>query len=199
MSFSKLTNALSNINFSSIAKKTDLSSLTSVTKKADFGDFATSLKKVDVDTSSFSTAAKKTDDVAGSAGDVASSLKRFETQPGATAVLSKTAAVMAKNPKLTALGITTLSAAGYIAFQMSQGKTFDEAFEDLLSVVEDAVEKTVEVVAGSTADVAVGIIDAFMKGIFGENYLTYVKGSAIVLILMFILGIVLKVYTLVKK
>jgi len=199
MSFAKFTSALSNLNFSSITKKIDLTSLTSVTKKADFTDFATSLKKVDVDASSFTTAAKQTDNVADSAGDLASTLKKFEAQPGATAVLSKTAAVMSKNPKLTALGISTLSAAGYIAFQMASGKTFEEATQDLLNLVEEAVESTVDAVAGPLTDVVGGVIDAFMKGLFGENYLTYVKGSAIAVLIMIILGIILKVYTLVKK
>lgn len=195
MSFSKITSALSDINFSSIAKKS--TSVTDLAKKVDIGDF----------TSSFTTATTKITKNADEAvevasdvsGGIASKLKKFESQPGASAVLSKTAAVMAKNPKLTVLGISTLSAAGYIAFQMTQGKTFDEAVGDLLEIVEEAVETTVETVAGSTTDVVSGILDAFMKGLFGEDYLTYVKGSAIALIVMIILGIMLKVYSLVKK
>lgn len=195
MSFSKITSALSDINFSSIAKKS--TSATDLAKKVDIGDF----------TSSFTTATTKITKNADEAvevasdvsGGIASKLKKFESQPGASAVLSKTAAVMAKNPKLTVLGISTLSAAGYIAFQMTQGKTFDEAVGDLLEIVEEAVETTVETVAGSTTDVVTGILDAFMKGLFGEDYLTYVKGSAIALIVMIILGIMLKVYSLVKK
>lgn len=195
MSFSKITSALSDINFSSIAKKS--TSVTDLAKKVDIGDF----------TSSFTTATTKITKNADEAvevasdvsGGIASKLKKFESQPGASAVLSKTAAVMAKNPKLTVLGISTLSAAGYIAFQMTQGKTFDEAVGDLLEIVEEAVETTVETVAGSTTDVVTGILDAFMKGLFGEDYLTYVKGSAIALIVMIILGIMLKVYSLVKK
>jgi len=106
---------------------------------------------------------------------------------------------MAKNPKLAALGITTLSAAGYIAFQMASGKTFEEATADLLDLVETAVSNTVEVIASPITDVAGGIIDAFMKGLFGENYLTYVKGTALAVLIMFILGIIAKVYSLVKK
>lgn len=195
MSFSKITSALSDINFSSIAKKS--TSVTDLAKKVDIGDF----------TSSFTTATTKITKNADEAvevasdvsGGIASKLKKFESQAGASAVLSKTAAVMAKNPKLTVLGISTLSAAGYIAFQMTQGKTFDEAVGDLLEIVEEAVETTVETVAGSTTDVVTGILDAFMKGLFGEDYLTYVKGSAIALIVMIILGIMLKVYSLVKK
>lgn len=195
MSFSKITSALSDINFSSIAKKS--TSATDLAKKVDIGDF----------TSSFTTATTKITKNADEAvevasdvsGGIASKLKKFESQAGASAVLSKTAAVMAKNPKLTVLGISTLSAAGYIAFQMTQGKTFDEAVGDLLEIVEEAVETTVETVAGSTTDVVTGILDAFMKGLFGEDYLTYVKGSAIALIVMIILGIMLKVYSLVKK
>ena len=195
MSFSKITSALSDINFSSIAKKS--TSVTDLAKKVDIGDF----------TSCFTTATTKITKNADEAvevasdvsGGIASKLKKFESQAGASAVLSKTAAVMAKNPKLTVLGISTLSAAGYIAFQMTQGKTFDEAVGDLLEIVEEAVETTVETVAGSTTDVVTGILDAFMKGLFGEDYLTYVKGSAIALIVMIILGIMLKVYSLVKK
>ena len=191
MSFSKITSALTSLNFSSIAKKS--TSVTDIAKKVDLQDF----------TSSFQTATtkitKSTDELADSTGSIASGLKKFEGQAGATAVLSKTAAVMAKNPKLSVLGISTLSAAGYIAFQMAQGKTFDEAVGDLLEIVEDTVENTVEAVAGSTTDVVSGILDAFMKGLFGENYMTYVKGSAISLLVMVILGIMLKVYSLVKK
>ena len=191
MSFSKITSALTSLNFSSIAKKS--TSVTDIAKKVDLADF----------TSSFQTATtkitKSTDELVDSSGDIASKLKKFEGQAGATAVLSKTAAVMAKNPKLTVLGISTLSAAGYVAFQMANGKTFDEAVGDLLEIVEDTVENTVEAVAGSTTDVVSGILDAFMKGLFGENYMTYVKGSAISLLVMVILGIMLKVYSLVKK
>ena len=195
MSFSKITSALSDINFSSIAKKS--TSVTDLAKKVDIGDF----------TSSFTTATTKITKNADEAvevstqvsGGIASKLKKFETQPGAAALLSKTAAVMSKNPKLTVLGISTLAASGFVAFQMSQGRTFDEAIGDLLDVVEDAVEDTVEFAAGSTVDVVSGILDAFMKGLFGEDYLTYVKGSAIALLVMIILGIMLKVYSLVKK
>ena len=198
MSFSKITSALSDINFSSIAKKS--TSATDLAKKVDIGDFTSSFTTATTKITKSTDEAVEVAEVASDvSGGIASKLKKFESQPGASAVLSKTAAVMAKNPKLTVLGISTLSAAGYIAFQMTQGKTFDEAVGDLLEIVEEAVETTVETVAGSTTDVVTGILDAFMKGLFGEDYLTYVKGSAIALIVMIILGIMLKVYSLVKK
>jgi len=199
MSFSKITKAFSDLDISSIAKKS--TSLTDLTKKIDLTDFTSAFKKTagDIDTGSLTTVTKKADGVTDVGGDLASSLKKFETQSGASAVLSKTAAVMAKNPKMTVLGISALSAAGYVAFQMANGKTFDEAMGELLEIVEDAVEDVVEVAAGGTTDIVFGIVDAFMRGLFGDDYLTYVKGAAISVLVVFILGIVLKIYSLVKK
>ena len=124
---------------------------------------------------------------AGNTGGVSSVLKVFEKEDGAASLVSKTSSIF--GDKLSLKGISNLSGAGFIAAQMKSGKTFEEAVVSLADVAGNIVEGTVEFAAGSTA----GILDAFMKGIFGDNYLTYIKGSIIVVILIIILSIMLKI------
>lgn len=185
MSFlSKISKGLSGLN---ISKTT--SAVTSTTKKVDIDSFADAFK------ATTTKAAKNVDEGIDASSDLASSLKKFETQPGASAVLSKTAKVMANNPKLTALGVSTLAASGYIAFQMSQGLTFEESVEKLTGLARDVVEDATEKVAGATASTALVIVDAFLKGLFGENYLTYAKGAGV----LFVLFVLLRIFLLIKS
>lgn len=180
---SKVTKGLSGFNFSKTT-----SAVTTTTKKIDVDSFADAFKATST------KAAKNVDDGIDASSDVASSLKKFESQPGASAVLSRTAKVMANNPKLAALGVTTLAASGYIAFQMSQGLTFEEAVDKLVDVVGDTVEDATSKVADATTGTALVIVDSFLKGLLGENYLTYVKGVGI----LFVLFVLLRVFITIK-
>lgn len=134
---------------------------------------------------SFRTSAKKTgtDDIVGGVDG----LKKFETQPGASTYASKVTTFIAKNPKLSAAGVSTLAAAGYVAYLVSSGYTVEEALDKLGSIVTD----TVEDVADTLTDGTLSIGDSILKGIFGDDYLTYFKIAAGVVASVLILKIIL--------
>lgn len=143
---------------------------------------STSTTKIEIDTTSASSTKINAD------------LKKYESVPGASLMFSKTSAAIKKNPKLAALGISTLAAAGFIVSEMAKGKTFEEAFESLSDLTEDVVEG----VTKGTIDVTTGIIDAFLKGIFGEDYLVIFKKIGIALTMLILIFLIIKGYTIVK-
>lgn len=128
-------------------------------------------------------------------GDIASDLKKFESEPGATLLLSRTKDAISKNPKLAALGISGLAASGFIVSEMAKGKTFDEAFESLVELAEDTVEKT----TGSTTSVVSGIVHAFLVGLFGEDYLSNFKKIGIVFTIVIFIFLIIKSYKFLKN
>ena len=171
---SKLTSSVTDT--STILKKIDTSAITSsITKSSD--------EVADVT----STVASKT--------DVASSLKKFDDFPTAPSTLKRATTFIAENPKLSAAGITAVSAGAYVSFLMSTGLSLDEALEQLGDLVED----TVETVAKTSSSVVFGgtsaVLSGLLKGVLGENYQIYLAIMAA--IIMVIVGI--KVRNLIKK
>ena len=182
--FSRFSKKADNVNVKSTTSSTGFDIPETSTPKFD-GPSTITTSKVDVNTntnintnaSSFnvdstSPSTTKIDTTTNSASTkLNTDLKKYESVPGASLMVSKTADAIKKNPKLAALGISTLAAAGFIVSEMAKGKTFGESFDSLVELVEDVVED----VTKGTIDVTTGIIDAFLKGIFGEDYLVTVS------------------------
>lgn len=180
MSLAKLTGLVTDLNLSKIT-----SAVTTSTKTLDVSDITSALKKTTTNlVDSSTTAAKQT------AADVASSLKKFEGFPGAQARLGQVTTAMAKHPKIAAVGITGLAAAGYVAYLMGEGATFDEAMNELVDLVTDVAEDVAETVVDKATGAITGTLSILLEGIFGENYMYYVYGGGSIVLLVVILRII---------
>jgi len=165
--------------------KVDVNTNTNInTNASSFNVDSTSPSTTKIDTTTTNAASTKLN----------TDLKKYESVPGASLMVSKTADAIKKNPKLAALGISTLAAAGFIVSEMAKGKTFGESFDSLVELVEDVVED----VTKGTIDVTTGIIDAFLKGIFGEDYLVKFKKIGIALTVLILIFLIIKGYRFVK-
>ena len=142
-------------------------------KKTDVSDVTSNI------TTSTTTAAKKI--------DLASSLKKFETFPGAASNLSRVSTFISKNPKLAASGISGLAAAGYVAFLMSNGLSFDDSLQKLGDLIEDTIEDVVDTTTDIVGGGASAVLTGFLKGIFGENYMYYMYVFGVIFFMMIIL------------
>ena len=180
MSLKKLTGLVTDLNFGKVT-----SAITTSTKNLDVSDITSALKKTTTNlVDSTASATKKT------ASDVASSLKKFEGFPGAQARLSQVTTAMAKHPKISAVGITGLAAAGYVAYLMGEGATFEEAIGELADLVEDVAEDIVETAVDKATSAITGTTGILLEGIFGENYMYYVYGGGSIFLLIVIMRIV---------
>ena len=115
--------------------------------------------------------------------EMVTSMNEFASHPGAKGKLSQVASAMKRNPKIAAAGITTTAAAGYVAFRMGEGATFAEAFDELIDVSGDIVDKIAD-----TAVSAVGSgSDKLLTSLLGENYKLYLyaAGAIWVIIMLF--------------
>lgn len=177
---SKLFSSLADINFSKITSGIADSSSTTI-KKVDLSSFTTTLKKTDL-TSAGDVTSSVTKKV-----DIGDSLKKFETFPGAASNLSRVSSFVAKNPKLAAAGISGLAAAGYVAFLMADGATFEEATEKLKGLVGDGIEAAVDTTADVFGGIAGSAVDGALTGLLGENYMYYVYAIAVVMVMVMML------------
>lgn len=179
-----LSNIVSSINIGKVSSSTtDL--ISNSTKKFD----ASSISKnanislptnlVSRNSSTVLTSGKKT------SKEFAAEVGEFASHPGASSRLNQVTKAMASNPKLAAAGITTTAAAGFVAFRMAQGATFDEAFGELTEGVKDVVVDT----AGFAGGVVGGATDEILKNLLGENYIRYFYGLGIVFVIMILLKI----------
>lgn len=115
--------------------------------------------------------------------EMAGSINEFASHPGARSKLGQVTSVMSRNPKIAAAGITATAAAGYVAFRMAEGSTFAEAFDELVDVAGDIVEKI-----GDTAmDVVGNTTNKLFSSLLGENYKMYLYGAALVWVILMIL------------
>ena len=155
------------------------------------------LKKLDIpDISSFT---KQIDNLAPSSGTInniadgiptstiakvdinPAAIKQLESVPGAQLYAKQADGVLSKFPKASFKGITALAAAGYLTSLVGiEGLTLEEALEKLGEVVADAVEDVTDAVVDSGVGEAIidsifSVVDAFMSGIFGDNWLFYGK------------------------
>ena len=109
--------------------------------------------------------------------------------------MAKTVEFIAKYPKITTLGITTLAAAGYITAQMAQGLSFEEAAQKLLDLVEEATSSVISTVTEGATDIIGGGVSAFLEALLGENWKNYVYGFLGIVGLIFFL----KLYKLIRS
>ena len=169
----KVTTSASSL-LSQTTKKFDISSLSKTTSKLNIP--TTFVKK---NASTLLTTGKKT------SAQLASEITGFASHPGASKQLKRVTSAMAANPKIAAAGITATAAAGYIAFQMANGATFEEAMGNLVDVVADVVDE----VADTVTDVAGDVIDKTLTKLLGENYMNYVYAVGVVFLVLFLLKV----------
>ena len=179
-----VSSAASSINVSKLT-----SAVSSATKKVDLSSITSSLSKTTSSISSSAAASLKK-------ADISSTLKKFDNFPGASTHLKSATAFVADNPKLVAAGVTGTAAAGFIAFQVANGKTLEEAFGELEDLVGDGVEliadKTADVVsssAGIFGGIAGSAFEGLAKGLLGENYKLYLSIFAVIFVLVILLKI----------
>ena len=145
----------------------------------------------------FTTTTKNADEASAAAkkADTISTLKQFESVPSSSSTLSKTASFMASNPKITALGITTVAAAGYITAQMANGLSFEEAWNKLLEIVEGVASEVVSTGTEAATGIFGVAFSSLMESLLGENWMMYVYG------VLGLVGIVflLKIYRIIQS
>lgn len=157
----------------------------SALKKLDIPDISSFTKKIDNLTPSSGTINNAVDGIpTSSIAKVEinpAAIKQLESVPGAQLYAKQANGVLSKFPKASFKGITALAAAGYLTYLVGiEGLTLEEALEKLGEVVADAVEEVVDTVvdsgvAGAVLDSIFTVVDAFMSGIFGDNWLFYGK------------------------
>lgn len=122
-------------------------------------------------------------------------LKSYEAVPATSSTLTKVGTYMSKNPKIAIAGVSTLAAAGYITVQMSSGLSFDEAWDKLVDIVENATAKVVSSATSAATGIVSSGTEALLESLLGENWMNYVYGFFGLVGLIFIL----KLYKLIKS
>lgn len=176
---SAVADAASNINFGKVTNST-LDTATSAAKKVDFGQIANSTFSAATSGKTF----KKISKMGKKSGkELVSEINGFASHPGMRSKLGKVTSAMANNPKIAAAGITAAAAAGYVAFRMAEGATFEEALGELV----DAATTVATKVVSSAAGVGGGVLNETLEKMFGENYMMYVKALGVLWVLLMLL------------
>lgn len=156
----------------------------SALKKLDIPDISNFTKKIDNLTPSSGTISNSLDVPTSSLTKVEinpAAIKQLESVPGAQLYTKQADGVLSKFPKASFKGITVLAAAGYLTYLVGiEGLTMEEALQKLGEVVADTVEGVTDAVVDSGVGEAIidsifNVVDAFMSGIFGDNWLFYGK------------------------
>lgn len=170
---------VSNVNIAKITSSAS-SAATAASKKVDMSSVLKKTKKAIPRGRVFKNASvlksgKKT------SKQMLDSMNDFASHPGAKGKLSQVAGAMKRNPKIAAAGITSTAAAGYVAFRMSEGASFAEAFDELADYAGDIVEKA--------AGVAGGVTDGLLESFLGENYKMYLYAAVAVWVIFMLFKI----------
>lgn len=181
---------VSNVNIGKVTSNT-AGLLSKTTKKFDVSSLSKAsgkLSKLNVPTNIVSKnsspalkAGKKT------SKQLASEVGQFASHPGARKQLSKVTSAMASNPKIAATGITATAAAGFVAYRMTEGATFEEAMGELAGAATGVVVSSASAVTKGVAGVAGEVGDKVLTQLLGEDYMRYVYGVGVVVALLLIL------------